>query len=61
MLIINGSNLTHREYEVIKAAKMESGNAWEIQDQSNSKTVGYIDPGGKPRPSSALDSQDQLS
>jgi hypothetical protein len=35
---------------MIKAAKMESGNAWEIRDQFNLKTVGYIDPGVNPDP-----------
>jgi DNA-directed RNA polymerase subunit RPC12/RpoP len=38
------------EYEEIKKAKMESGNAWEIRDQYNNKTVGYIDPGMNPDP-----------
>jgi predicted RNA-binding Zn-ribbon protein involved in translation (DUF1610 family) len=38
------------EYEEIKKAKKESGNAWEIRDQYNNKTVGYIDPGMNPDP-----------
>ena len=42
------------EYEVIKAARMESGNAWEIRDKFNTKKVGYIDP-GSPRPPAALE------
>ena len=45
-----GKFITVAEYEVIKAAKMESGNAWEIRDQFNRKTVGYIDPGVNPDP-----------
>ena len=45
-----GKFIPAAEYEVIKAAKMESGNAWEIRDKFNTKTVGYIDPGMNPDP-----------
>ena len=45
-----GKFIPAAEYEKIKAAKMESGNAWEIRDQFNQKTVGYIDPGMNPDP-----------
>jgi uncharacterized C2H2 Zn-finger protein len=45
-----GKFIPAAEYEVIKAAKMESGNAWEIRDQFNMKTVGFIDPGMNPDP-----------
>ena len=43
-----GKFIPAAEYELIKAAKMESGNAWEIRDKFNNKTVGYIDPGVNP-------------
>ena len=45
-----GEFITVAEYEEIKKAKMESGNAWEIRDKYNNKTVGYIDPGMNPDP-----------
>jgi hypothetical protein len=45
-----GKFIPATEYEVIKAAKMESGNAWEIRDHCNKKTVGYIDPWMNPDP-----------
>jgi hypothetical protein len=45
-----GEFITVTEYDEIKKAKMESGNAWEIRDKYNNKTVGYIDPGMNPDP-----------
>ena len=49
-----GKCIPAAEYEVIKAARMESGNAWEIRDKFNTKKVGYIDR-GSPRPPAALE------
>jgi DNA-directed RNA polymerase subunit RPC12/RpoP len=44
-----GKFIPAAEYEEIKKAKVESGNAWEIRDNNN-KIVGYIDPGMNPDP-----------
>jgi predicted RNA-binding Zn-ribbon protein involved in translation (DUF1610 family) len=45
-----GKFIPAAEYDEIKKAKMESGNAWEIRDHYNNKTVGFIDPGMNPDP-----------
>ena len=43
-----GNFITVAEYEEMEKAGLESGNAWEIRDKDNEKTVGYIGPGIKP-------------
>ena len=45
-----GNFIPAAEYEEVEKAGMESGNAWEIRDKDNKKTVGFIDPGLKPDP-----------
>ena len=45
-----GNFIPAAEYEEVEKAGMESGNAWEIRDKDNKKTVGFIDPGMKPDP-----------
>ena len=37
-------------YKRMEKAKTESGNAWEVRDKFNKKTLGYIDPGVNPDP-----------
>ena len=37
-------------YKKMELANLESGNAWEVRDKFNMKTVGYIDPGVNPDP-----------
>jgi DNA-directed RNA polymerase subunit RPC12/RpoP len=37
-------------YEEIKKAGQESGNAWEVRDKQNKRTVGFMDPGVNPDP-----------
>jgi hypothetical protein len=37
-------------YKMMEKAKTESGNAWEVRDKFNKKTLGYIDPGVNPDP-----------
>ena len=46
----SGKFIHAADYEKIKEAGMESGNGWEILDQFNMKTVGYVDPGVNPDP-----------
>ena len=45
-----GNFIPAAEYVEVEKAGMESGNAWEIRDKDNKKTVGFIDPGMKPDP-----------
>ena len=46
----SGKFILAAEYEKLKEARLESGNAWEIRDQFSMETVGYVDPGVNPDP-----------
>ena len=46
----SGRFISSAAYKEMEQANNESGNAWEIHDKFNMKTVGYIDPGVNPDP-----------
>ena len=46
----SGNLIPPSRYEELKNANQESGNAWEVRDKKNKKTVGFMDPGVNPDP-----------